>query len=129
VLLVAALVWSTRALAWALLAMGAAYAVGVALAEGPSETSIAFGGGLLLVGELAAWSTTLGAVERVERRVVVRKLGVLALTGAGGAATSALALGAARLSLGGGLGAVALGLAAAVTAIAIVAAGARSTAP
>ena len=128
-LLVAALVWSTRALAWALLALGAAYALGVVLAEGPSATSIPYGGGLLLVGELAAWSVTLRAVERAEPRVVVRKIGLLALVGAAGAGTAALALGAARISLGSGLGAVALGLAAAVGTIALVAAFARSTAP
>jgi hypothetical protein len=125
VLLVIALVWSMRALSWALAAIGAAYVAGVVLAEGPAATSIAYGSGLLLVGELAAWSATLRAVERVDSRVVVRKLGLLALTGAGGAAAAALALGAARISLGGGLGTVALGLAAAVAAVGIVAAGAR----
>jgi hypothetical protein len=129
VLLVAALVWSTRALAWALLAFGAAYVVGVVLADGAAATSIPYGGGLLLVGELAAWSVTLRAVERVERRVVTRKAGVLAATGAGGAGAAALALGAARISVGGGLGTVALGLAATVAAIGVVAAAARSTAP
>jgi hypothetical protein len=127
-LLTAALVSSTRALVWALAVFGAAYFVGV-LDGRPVGATIAYGGALLLLGELAAWSSTLRAVELVERAVVVRKLGLLALIGAGGAGTAALTVGAARIPVSGGLGIVALGLAAAVAAIAVVSAANRIQSP
>jgi hypothetical protein len=70
--------------------------------------------GLLTLGELAALSVSLRAVELVSRTVALRRTAYLAAVALGAAAVAAVVELATRIAIGGGLGSAALGVGAIV---------------
>lgn len=80
----------------------------------PAAALAAYAGGLLLLGELLAWSLSLRGLERVDRAAVVTQSVFLCAIAAGAAALGAAVLGASALRLTGGLGDAAIGITAAV---------------
>jgi hypothetical protein len=113
---------ATELLPWTLALLGVAYAIAIAArGSGVDEGAPLVGAGLLLCGELAAWSADERRQIRAERSVVVARgtsVIVLALAGllAGG-----LVLALAVAPVGGGLAWTFLGAAAAVAVVGIAA--------
>jgi hypothetical protein len=87
-----------------------------------------FAAGLLLLAELAFWSAESHGSLRDDRRVVVHRLGVLAVVALATVAFGALILIAAELPLEGPVARLGLGVAAASTVIALIAALSRGRA-
>jgi hypothetical protein len=105
----------------ALLALAAAIVVFELVAQRSLAVLVVYAAALLTLGELSAFSTSLRAVELVERAVVARRLGYLALVALCGLAASAIAALASRIGIGGGLSAGAVGVIAAVLVLALAA--------
>lgn len=115
-----------RTLAWALALDGAAYAASVGANAGAVDGAAPLvAAGLLLAGELAAWS--LDERGRIAAEPAVRRRRALAVTllVVGGLAAAALAVSVAAAPAGRGLVWTAVGAAAAVSAVALVVAVAR----
>ncbi|HZL54640.1 MAG TPA: hypothetical protein VFC22_03335 [Solirubrobacteraceae bacterium] len=112
---------SSHALGATLLALAGAVIVLELVRARSLPVLIAYASALITLGELSAFSSSLHAVELVERSVVARRLGQLALIALGGLAVSAIAALASRIAIGGGLSAGALGVIAAVLVLALTA--------
>jgi hypothetical protein len=99
------------------------YAVAVVISPGARGTvAVAFGSGLLLAAELAAWSVDLARTGSEPARLVWRRVGMLAALVMGSAAFSdAVVVSAAQLGDRQGLLMRAAGVAAAVAVVAILA--------
>jgi hypothetical protein len=119
--LAVALTRSSHALGAALLALAGAVIVLELVRSRSLTLLVAYAAALITLGELSAFSTSLRAVELVDRVVVRRRAARLALIALGGLAVSALAALASRIAIGGGLSAGALGVIAAVLALALTA--------
>jgi hypothetical protein len=91
VLLVLALRW-TRLIALVLICLAAELVVRDGVAHVPAAAAVAYGVGLLLACELAAWVATLGSRALLEPAVVALRVARLAGVAALGAAASALTL-------------------------------------
>ena len=107
-----------EALAWALLFLVVAYAValvagGAAVDEGVPLVAV----GLLLCGELAAWSLEERHGIAVDRAVLAARALAVGLLAAAGLAAAAIVVALAAVPAGGGLGWTAAGALAAVLAI------------
>jgi hypothetical protein len=116
-------------LPWALAMLGVAYTVSLFMhGSAVDEAAPLVAAGLLLCGELAAWSLDERHAIAAEREVVLRRalgLGALVLAGLG-AATAVVAF--AAWSAGGGLAWTTLGAAAAVVVVGVAAQLVRRTA-
>jgi hypothetical protein len=107
-------------LTWALLLLGATYAVAIAAHGGKiDEAAPLVGAGLLLCGELAAWSIDERLTIPAERAVVASRAVAVALLTLAGLAVSALVVSLAAAPVGGGLGWTFLGAAASVLVVAL----------
>jgi len=115
-------------LPWALAVLGVAYTVSLFVhGAAVDEAAPLVAAGLLLCGELAAWSLDERHAIAAEREVVLRRalaLGALVLAGLGGAAA---VVAFAASSAGDGLVWTALGAAAAVLVVGVAAQLARRT--
>jgi hypothetical protein len=127
VLVGAALVFGWEQLVpWALGVLAAEYAGGLfARGGGTDDAAPLYAAGLLLLGELIAWSISLRTRLAEERPVLLLRLGTL-----GGAAAVAIGVGTLLLGLtaadvGGGLPWAVVGTAAAVAVVSLVVRGAR----
>jgi hypothetical protein len=107
-------------LPWALLVLAATYAVAIA-ARGAEidEAAPLVGAGLLLCGELAAWSIDERFSIAAERAVVASRAVAVTLLTLAGLAVSAVVVSLAAAPVGGGLGWTFLGAAAAVLVVAL----------
>jgi hypothetical protein len=117
-----------EALPWALALGGGGYAVSIGANAGAVDEAVPLvAAGLLICGELAAWS--LDERVRIVAEPAVRRRRVLAvaLLGAGGLASAALVVAVAAAPAGGGLAWTTLGALAAVGAVALVVVVARRT--
>jgi hypothetical protein len=109
-------------LPWALLLAGVAYAVPLfVLGSGVDEGAPLVAGGLLLCGELAAWSCDERWTMRAERTVGLARARAVALLVLGGAAAASLVLALAAAPIGGGLAWTVLGSVAAVAVVGLAA--------
>lgn len=119
----ALLLRSASLLPWALVALGAEYAAGLALHAGSGVDTRAplYGAGLLLAAELGYWSIARRSAAWAEPQLLAwRVLGLALLTlAAVGLGTLVLAVGA--IPVGGGVALEALGVAAAVGLVALLA--------
>lgn len=109
-------------LPWALLCLGAAYAVGVIVRGSKvDEAAPLVAAGMLLCAELASWS--IGERHRVaaERAVVVLRARAVVTLVAAGLAAAALVVGLSAAPGGAGFGWTLLGAAAAVLAVGVAA--------
>jgi hypothetical protein len=114
-------------LPWALVLLGVAYAVPLFVrGSGVDEGAPLIAAGLLLCGELAAWSFDERWTMRVERAVVLARAGAVALLVLAGLAASTLVLALAAAPIGGGLGWTVLGAVAAVVVVGLAARLSRS---
>jgi hypothetical protein len=109
-------------LSWALVLLGGAYTVsllvhGAAVDEGAPLVAA----GLLLCGELAAWSLDERHAIAAEREVVLRRAVAVALLALAGLGAAAAVVGFAAAPAGGGLGWTVLGTAAAVLVVGVAA--------
>jgi hypothetical protein len=109
-------------LPWALVLAGVAYAVPLFVrGSGVDEGAPLFAAGLLLCGELAAWSFDERWAMKTERAVTLARAGAVALLVLAGLAASALVLALAAAPVGGGLAWTVLGAAAAVAVVGLAA--------
>jgi hypothetical protein len=107
-------------LPWALLLLAGAYTVAIAARGGEiDEAAPLVGAGLLLCGELAAWSIDERFRIAAERAVVASRAVAVALLTLAGLAVSAVVLSLAAAPVGGGLGWTFLGAAASVLVVAL----------
>ena len=107
-------------LPWALGVLGVAYAIAIAThGSGVDEGAPFVGAGLLLCGELAAWSVDERVRVRAERAVLVGRTTAVAALALTGALAGGLVLSLAAAPLGHGLAWTFLGTAAAVAIMAI----------
>jgi hypothetical protein len=116
-------------LPWALVCLGVAYTVSLFVHGSAVDAGAPLvAAGMLLCGELAAWSLDARHAIAAEREVVLRRaLALAALTLAGlGAAAAVIAFAAS--SFGGGLGWTVLGAVAAVAVVGLAAQLVRRTA-
>lgn len=129
-LVAAALVFGWEQLVpWALGALAAEYVASFYIRGGGSEEAAPlYGAGLLLLGELVAWSASLRTRMREERPVLLLRLGTLAAAVVASAGLGTVLLGLAASDAGGGLGWTLVGTAGAVAAVALVVRLARSPA-
>jgi hypothetical protein len=98
---------------WALALLGIEYGVALLLPHGWLESlAPLYGGGLLVVAELAYWSLAPTAGAWGERAVVVRRVGAICLLAASSSAAGAVVLAAASREVRGGVALFALGFAA-----------------
>ncbi len=123
VLLAAGAAWRSAALVPAAVAVLAAeYGLSLYQQRGPVDARAPlFAAGLLLLAELAYWSTEAHRLVRDERAVIGRRVAVLAVVVLAAAAVGALVLLAAELPLAGAVARLALGAAAASTLLALIA--------
>ncbi len=111
---------------WALGVLGAEYAGSLFVRGGGTEDAAPlYAVGLLLLGELVAWSISLRTRMKEEAPVLGLRLGATAVAVAGSAAIGALLLALRSVTVGGGLIWIAVGTAAAVGTVALVARAAR----
>jgi hypothetical protein len=100
--------------------LAGAYAVAIAVRGGRiDEAAPLVGAGLLLCGELAAWSIDERFTIAAERAVVASRAVAVALLTLAGIAVSAIVLSLAAAPVGGGLGWTFLGAAASVLVVAL----------
>jgi hypothetical protein len=110
------------AIPWAIVLLGAAYAIPLFVrSKGIDEGAPLVGAGLLLCSELAAWSLDERWRIKAERAVVVARGTAVALLVLAGLGASALVLGLAAAPIGGGLAWTVLGAAAAVLVVGLAA--------
>jgi hypothetical protein len=111
---------------WAVALAAAAYAAALAVGDAPRDgwAPIA-GAGLVASAELGQWAVELARPASVERGILVRRVGAIALVAAAGAATGWAMLLASEIS-SRGLAVTAAGLAAAAAAMWLVARLARA---
>jgi hypothetical protein len=109
-------------LPWALVFLGGAYAVSL-FVHGASvdEGAPLVAAGLLLCGELAAWSLDERHAIAAERDVVLRRAVALAALALAGLGAAAAVIAFAAAPAGGGLGWTVLGAAAAVLVVGLAA--------
>jgi hypothetical protein len=106
---------------WALGVLGTEYAISLFIRGGGSEDAAPlYGAGLLLLGELVAWSLALRTRMREEPPVLLLRLGTIVAAVAGSAALGTILLGLAASDAGGGLAWTTVGTAAAIAAVALV---------
>ena len=106
---------------WSLGVLGAEYAISLFIRGGGSEDAAPlYGAGLLLLGELVAWSLAVRTRMREEPAVLLLRLGTIVAAVAGSTALGTILLGLATLDSGGGLAWTTVGTAAAVVAVALV---------
>lgn len=110
---------SSHALGAALVPLAAAIVVLELVRARSLLVLVLYAGALIALGELSAFSSSLRAVELVERSVLERRLAQLTLIALGALAVAALAALATGISLGGGLSAAVVGVIAAVLALAL----------
>jgi hypothetical protein len=110
---------SSHALGVALLALAGAVIVLELVRSRSLTVLVAYAAALITLGELSAFSASLRAVELVDRVVVRRRAGYLALVALGAVAVSAIAALASQIAIGGGLSAGAVGVIAAVLVLAL----------
>jgi hypothetical protein len=109
-------------LPWALLLAGVAYAIPLFVrGSGVDDGAPLVAGGLLLCGELAAWSCDERWRMRAERTVVLARARAVLLLVIGGAAAASLVLALAAAPVGGGLAWTVLGSVAAVAVVGLAA--------
>jgi len=109
-------------LPWALVFLGGAYTVALFVhGAGVDEGAPLVAAGLLLCGELAAWSLDERHAIAAERDVVLRRAVALTVLALAGLAAAAAVVGFAAAPAGGGLGWTMLGAAAAVLVVGIAA--------
>lgn len=109
-------------LPWALVLGGVAYAVPLFVrGSGVDEGAPLVAAGLLLCGELAAWSFDERWAMKAERAITLARAGAVALLALAGLAASALVLALAAAPIGGGLAWTVLGAAAAVVVVGLAA--------
>lgn len=107
-------------LVWALVLLGANYAVWLALGTHALDQRIpVVGAGLLLAAELA-FDSLEPEVGRVEAATVMSRLIVLVIVVLGAVGAGALVLAVASLPLGGGVAVTAVGAVAAVLVLALI---------
>jgi hypothetical protein len=112
---------------WALGVLGAEYASSLFIRGGGSEDAAPlYGAGLLLLGELVAWSLALRTRMREEPPALLLRLGTIVAAVLGSAALGTILLGLAASEAGGGLAWTAVGTTAAVAAVALVVRAART---
>jgi hypothetical protein len=109
-------------LSWALVLLGGAYTIslfvhGAAVDEGAPLVAA----GLLLCGELAAWSLDERHAIAADREVVLRRAVAVALLALAGLGAAAAVVGFSAAPAGGGLGWTVLGAAAAVLVVGVAA--------
>ena len=109
-------------LPWALIFLGGAYAVSL-FVHGASvdESAPLVAAGLLLCGELAAWSLDERDAVAAEREVVLRRAVALAALALASLGAAAAVIAFAAAPAGGGLGWTVLGAAAAVLVVGLAA--------
>jgi hypothetical protein len=124
VLLAAAAAWRFIFLAGAAVAiLGAEYGLSLYHQRGPVDARAPlFAAGLLLLVELAYWSTESHRLVRDDRAVVTFRLAVIAVLALAAVALGTLILLAAELPLAGPVARLALGVVAASTVLALIAA-------
>ncbi len=109
---------SEELLPWALVPPGAAYGVALAAHGGAVDAAAPLVAvGLLLCGELAAWSLDARWAIAAEERVVLRRAGALGALALAGLAAATLVVAIAAAPAGRGLVWTTLGAAAAVAAV------------
>lgn len=113
------LVRSSHALGATLLSLATAIIVLELVRARSLAVLVVYAGALITLGELSAFSSSLRAVEFLERPVLARRVGHLALVAVGGLAVAAIAALATRVTIGGGLSAAVVGVIAAVLALAL----------
>ena len=125
------LVWalvrsSLELVPWSLASLGTAYAIALLVhGAGVDDAAPLVAVGLLVCGELAAWSIDERFAIRAERAVVTTRAGALAGLAFGSLAAAALVIALASASTGAGLAWTVLGAAAAVGVVGIAVALAR----
>jgi hypothetical protein len=114
-------------LAWALLPLGLAYVLTFVVhrRHGVDEGAPLVAAALLLCAELAAWSCAERREIRAERRVLLMRLGAIAVLVLAGLGIAALVLALAAAPVGGSFGWTFLGALAAVGAVALTLRAAR----
>lgn len=112
-------------LPWALGALGAEYAVSLFVGGGGADAAPLVGAGLLLLGELVAWSISLRTRMREEPPVLLLRLWTLVLAVVASLAVGAMLVALASTDVGGGLAWTVVGTAAAVGAVLLVTRAAR----
>lgn len=122
---VSALMIGTKLLPLPLLLLAAELELHHVLEPVPRAALVAYGGALLLLGELIAWSLSLRALAVVDRGVVIARSRFLLATAVGAAALATAMLGAATVRLTSGLGDAAIGTGAAVLLLAAASTAAR----
>jgi hypothetical protein len=121
-LLFALLRRASDVLPWAIVLVAVAYAVPLFVrSRGIDEAAPLLGAGLLLCGELAAWSFDERWRIRAERAVVVARGTAVALLVLAGLGVSGLVVALAAAPVGRGLGWTVLGAAATVLVVGLVA--------
>jgi hypothetical protein len=110
---------SSHALGAALLALAGEVIVLELVRARSLALLVVYAGALITLGELSAFSSSLRAVDLVERVVLSRRLGYLGLVAVGGLAVAAIAALATRIAIGGGLSAAVVGVIAAVLVLAL----------
>jgi hypothetical protein len=107
-------------LPWAIVVLAVSYTVAIeAHGAAIDEAAPLVGAGLLLCGELAAWSIDERFTIAAERAVVASRAVAVGLLTLAGLAVSAVVLSLAAAPVGGGLGWTFLGTAAAVLVVAL----------
>jgi hypothetical protein len=115
----AALIWTIRTLTWALLALGAEYAVWWVGRASISPAAALVGAGLLVMAELVLWSVESRS-PAWEPWMDRRRIADIAVLSAGSSAVAVLVLVPASLPSGGGAWLAGLGAAAACAALGLV---------
>lgn len=111
---------------WALGILGAEYAVSLFVRGGGTANSAPLvGAGLLLLGELLAWSLSLRTRMHEEPPVLLLRLAAIGAAVTASVAVGTLLVALAATDVGGSAGWTALGTAAAVGAVALVTRAAR----
>jgi hypothetical protein len=129
VLVTLVLAWE-QLLAWALAVLGGEYAASLFVHGGPGTDSVPLvGAGLLLLGELVAWSISLRTRMREEPPVLLLRLWTVVLAVAASLAVGAMLVALAATDVGGGLTWTTIGTAAAVGAVYLATAAPRAARP
>jgi hypothetical protein len=111
---------------WALGVLGGGYAVSLFVrGGGTADGAPLVGAGLLLLGELVAWSISLRTPMREERPVLLLRLGAIVVAVAASLAVGTMLLALAATNVGGDLAWTAVGTAAAIGAVALATRAAR----